>query len=122
MNSRNPKIAPVTAQVTGSNPLLVPIATTVKNTATITVTLPARPSRPSVKFTPLAVPKTTKKRIGIFIHPKSNNNPGIYGTFIARLTLVNLRRYHKKIPVTAICPTNFCIGVSPIDLLHTTFM
>ena len=34
-----PSKAPTTAQVTGSMPLFVPIATTVKNVATSTVTL-----------------------------------------------------------------------------------
>ena len=69
LNSKNPISPPTTAQVIGSIPLFVPIETTVKNTATISVTLDASPSRPSVKFTPFTVPITAKKSTGIASHP-----------------------------------------------------
>ena len=64
------KETPITAQVTGSIPDCVPMDTTVKNTATIRVTLVARPSTPSVKFTPLTVPITAKNRTGTASHPR----------------------------------------------------
>ena len=73
LKRRNPINAPTTAQVIGSIPLFVPIATTVKNVATRTVTLDARPSSPSVKFVPLTVPITAKKRTGIASHPRFNS-------------------------------------------------
>ena len=73
LKRRNPINAPTTAQVIGSIPLFVPIATTVKNVATRTVTLDARPSSPSVKFVPLTVPITAKKRTGIANHPRFNS-------------------------------------------------
>ena len=68
LNRRNPSSAPTTAQVIGSTPLFVPIATTVKNVATSTVTLEARPSRPSVKFVPFTVPITAINISGIATH------------------------------------------------------
>ena len=46
------------------------LETTVKKTATISVTLDARPSSPSVKFTPFTVPITAKKRTGIASQPR----------------------------------------------------
>ena len=64
LNSRKPRSAPTTAHVIGEMPLLVPIATTVKNVATSTVTLEARPSRPSVKFKPFKVPITAMNMTG----------------------------------------------------------
>ena len=88
LNNRNPKSAPAAAQVTGSMPEAVPRATTEKNTATINVTLPASPSSPSVKFVPLAVPRTIKNRTGIFHIPKSRYPPDFQGIFIARLISV----------------------------------
>ena len=90
LNSRNPRSAPTTAQVIGSIPLLVPIATTVKNVATSTVTLDARPSRPSVKFTPLTVPITTKNINGIATHPISRYFPPVNGISIVSETPANL--------------------------------
>ena len=72
------------AQVTGSIPLPVPIATTVKNVATIIVTLLASPSSPSVKLVPFTVPMITKKRIGMFRKPKSSILSGKKGIFMAR--------------------------------------
>ena len=44
--------------------------TTVKNTATIKVTLVARPSTPSVKFTPFTVPITAKNSTGTANQPR----------------------------------------------------
>ena len=122
MNSKNPIRAPATAQVTGSIPEEHPMATTEKNTATIRVTLPARPSRPSVKFVPLAVPSVTKNRMGTFQTPKSRYLSGKKGTLMARLTSVYRVRYQTKMPVTSSCPDSFCKGVSPRERLHTTFM
>ena len=70
LNRRNPISPPTTAPVTGSIPLPIPMETTVKKTATISVTLDARPSSPSVKFTPFTVPITAKKRTGIASQPR----------------------------------------------------
>ena len=69
VDSKNPISAPTTAQVIGSIPLCVPTATTVKNVATITVTLDARPSRPSVKLTPFTVPITATNKSGTATQP-----------------------------------------------------
>ena len=55
LKRRKPKSAPATAPVTGSIPLLVPTAATEKKVATITVTLPASPSSPSVRLVPFTV-------------------------------------------------------------------
>ena len=60
----------------GSIPLFMPTATTVKNTATSTVTEEARPSRPSVKFTPFTVPMTTIYRKGTASQPRSRYSAG----------------------------------------------
>ena len=90
LNNKNPKSAPTTAQVIGSIPLFVPIATTVKNVATSTVTLEARPSRPSVKFTPFTVPITTMNISGIASQPISQYFPPENGIIIASETSVNL--------------------------------
>ena len=64
------------------------MATTEKNTATISVTLPANPSSPSVKFVPLAVPRVTKNSMGMFQTPKSRYLPDRKGIRMARLTSV----------------------------------
>ena len=61
---------PTTAQVIGSTPLFIPRETTVKNTATIRVTLEASPSSPSVKLTPFTVPITAKNSTGTANHPR----------------------------------------------------
>ena len=89
LNSRNPRSAPTTAQVIGSIPLFVPIATTVKNVATKTVTLDARPSSPSVKFTPFTVPITTKNINGIASHPMFRYLPPLKGISIVSGTPAN---------------------------------
>lgn len=68
---KNPSNAPTKAAEIGSKPDFVPAATAVKNTAIITVTLVAKPSRPSVKFAPFTVPKTAINKNGI------NNHIGI---------------------------------------------
>ena len=58
-NSKNPKRLPTTAPVIGVIDGFRLSAAIVKNVATITVTPDARPSKPSVKFTPFTVPSTT---------------------------------------------------------------
>ena len=73
----------MTAAVIGHTPLPTPNATTPKNTATIIVTLVARPSRPSVKLTPFTVPITARNMTGIVKNPKSNVTPGKNGTIIS---------------------------------------
>lgn len=72
---KHPIRPPTTAPVIGSIPDFIPIETTVKNTATIRVTLEARPSRPSVKLTPFTVPITAKKRTGTASHPRFRKCP-----------------------------------------------
>ena len=91
LNSRKPRSAPTTAHVIGEMPLLVPIATTVKNVATSTVTLEARPSRPSVKFTPFTVPITAMNMTGTASQPIFRYFPPENGSSIARDTSVNFR-------------------------------
>ena len=61
LNSKNPKRLPTTAPVIGVIDGFRLSAAIVKNVATITVTPDARPSKPSVKFTPFTVPSTTIK-------------------------------------------------------------
>ena len=75
LNNKNPRSAPTTAQVIGSTPLFVPIATTVKNVATRTVTLDASPSSPSVKFVPFTVPITAINKSGTASQPISQYFP-----------------------------------------------
>ena len=58
------------APVIGLIPLSSPIATTVKKVATRIVTLVQSPSSPSVKFTPLSVPRTIKNTAGINSQPR----------------------------------------------------
>ena len=70
LNSKKPNRLPTTAPVIGLIPLFSPMATTVKNVATRIVTLVQRPSRPSVKFTPLSVPRTIKNTAGINSQPR----------------------------------------------------
>ena len=53
----------------GEIPLWVPKATTVKKVAMSTVTLEAKPSRPSVKFAPFTVPIMARKATGTASHP-----------------------------------------------------
>ena len=89
LNSRYRRSALTTAQVIGSIPLFVPIATTVKNVATKTVTLDARPSSPSVKFTPYTVPITTKNIYGIASHPMFRYLPPLKGISIVSGTPAN---------------------------------
>ncbi len=62
LNRRNPISAPYNCTCDRLIPAFIPMETTVKNTATIRVTLEARPSSPSVKLTPFTVPITAKKR------------------------------------------------------------
>ena len=62
LKSRKPKSAPATAAVTGSMPPPSAREAIVKKTATTAVTLEARPSRPSVKLTPLS--RTQNREIG----------------------------------------------------------
>ena len=84
LNSKNPIRLPTTAHVIGSIPDFIPIETTEKNTATIKVTLEARPSRPSVKFTPFTVPITAKNSTGIASHPRFRKCPLQNGILIVR--------------------------------------
>ena len=58
------------APVIGLMPLFSPMEIMVKNVATKMVTLVQRPSRPSVKFTPLSVPRTTKNTNGMNRKPR----------------------------------------------------
>ena len=76
----------------GSILVPVPIAAADRKLAASTVTLAARPSRPSVKFAPFTVPIIMKNRSGIFSQPKSSSTPGIKGTFAARLISVTFSR------------------------------
>ena len=59
LNIKKPNRAPITDVMIGDIFALIPRAAMAKKVATITVTPDARPSRPSVKFTPLTVPRTT---------------------------------------------------------------
>ena len=58
--TKKPNKLPATAHVIGEISAFITTATTVKKVATNNVTPDARPSRPSVKFTPFTVPNITK--------------------------------------------------------------
>ena len=126
LNSRKPSRLPTTAPVMGLMPVFSPMATTVMKVATRIVTLVHRPSRPSVKFTPLSVPRVTKKRKGTNSHPRSRkypwSKPPVKGMSMDVPTSLEVIRYQQKIPVITNCPSSFCLGFSPSDRFITILM
>ena len=81
----------------------------------------ARPSRPSVKLTPLTVPRITKARNGIVKIPASSSLPGKNGMRIRREIPEKRAKYHRKTAVITACSAIFCFGYSPSLRCSTTF-
>ena len=79
------------------------MATIVRKVATRMVTLVQRPSSPSVKFTPLSVPRVIKNRAGTNKIPRDKNlpfsKPPVKGISISMPTSPLYSRYQAKIPV-----------------------
>ena len=123
LNSKNPSRLPTTAPVMGLMPMSSPMATMVRKVATSMVTLVQRPSRPSVKFTPLSVPSMMKNSAGTKKIPRDRklppSKPPVKGISISVPTSPLLSRYQAKMPVMMNWPTNFCMGFSPSERFIT---
>ena len=110
-----------TALFAHSFTVTTPDFTTEKKTAFKIVTLAASPSRPSVKLTPLTVPRITKARNGIVKIPASSSLPGRNGMRIRREIPEKRAKYHRKTAVITACSAIFCFGYSPSLRCSTTF-
>src|SRR5262245_10683661 len=91
--------------------------------ATITVGKIAKPSKPSVRFTALLEPTTTKKTNGRNNHPRSTTTffkNGKESCVSAEDCAVKYKNMAVRIAMTA-CQKNFHLGGKPLEFFKINF-